>query len=196
MKRTTLPVLAAIVATCLVALLAWQNRDLRRTQGELETRVREPYPGMFVPQVATLAIDGAPLDVGAPAADFQVLYFFMPDCPYCAASAASIRALSERLARETGGRVPLIGVGNAAVDELLGYVRDQRFGFPIASITEQRTLALFRASIVPLVLVVDRNGRVHHATVGTFDSEAKIDLVLAAVRGRTLSSGIDSHDRS
>lgn len=196
MKRTTLPVLAAIVATCLVALLAWQNRDLRRTQGELEKRVREPYPGMFVPQVATLAIDGAPLDVGAPAADFQVLYFFMPDCPYCAASAASIRALSERLARETGGSVPLIGVGNAAVDELLGYARGQRFGFPIASITEQRTLALFRASIVPLVLVVDRNGRVHHATVGTFDSEAKIDLVLAAVRGRTLSSGIDSHDRS
>ena len=92
--------------------------------------------------------------------------------------------------------MPLIGVGNAAVGELLGYARGQSFGFPIASITEQRTLALFRASIVPLVMVVDRNGRVHHAAVGTFDSEAKIDLVLAAVRGRTLSSGIGSHDRS
>jgi peroxiredoxin len=182
MKRTSVLVIAALAAACLVVVLAVQNRGLRAERAALEARIRQPYPGMFVPQLTAAGIDGAPVGIATADTDLQVLYFFLPGCPHCAASATKINALAARLARDTGGQVPLIGVGNGSAAELLPYARDQRFAFPIAALADQRTLALFRASAVPLVLVVDRNGRVHHSALGAFDSDAKLEAVLAAVR--------------
>lgn len=182
MKRTSVLVIAALAAAFLVVVLSWQNRALRLERRELAARVRQPYPGMFVPSLTAAGIDGAPIGIGTAATELQVLYFFFPGCPHCAASSSTVNTLAERLARETGGQVPMIGVGNASPDDLRSYAQAQRLAFPIAAVADQRTLALFRASAVPLVLVVDRNGRVHHSALGEFVRVEQVESVLAAVR--------------
>lgn len=188
MKRTAVLAIAALAAAFLIVVLSWQNRALRRERRDLEARVRQPYPGMFVPSLTAAGIDGAPIGIATAATDLQVLYFFFPGCPHCAASSSTVNALAERLARETGGEVPMIGVGNAGPDDLRAYAEAQKLAFPIASLAELRTLALFRATAVPLVLVVDRNGRVHHSELGEFVRVDQVEAVLAAVRaGRTAS---------
>ena len=69
-----------------------QNRQLREERQWFVARTTEPYLGMYVPQIAVTALDGATHMLGTPAAQFQVLYFFTPNCPYCKRSAPSVAA--------------------------------------------------------------------------------------------------------
>ena len=47
---------------------------------------------------------------------------------------------------------------------------------------EHRQLMLYRARRVPLLLVIDRAGRVRHAVQGVFDTEEHVEQLLTALR--------------
>ena len=153
--------------------------------GVLARRATQPYPGMFVPQVPSPSIFGAPVVLGQPAAaQFQVLYFFSPTCAFCTASTLRVNALAKALP----AHVELIGVGNGDDEAIASYAAAQQFKFPIVAMHDPRTFALFRANNVPLVLVIDRNGRVHRATLGAFDEDEELAAVLATARGSSTTT--------
>jgi peroxiredoxin len=187
MRPERLDRLVLLAAAALICVLAWQNRALRREVRVLAARSSEPYLGMYLPTVPATSLDGASLVLGAPAGDFQILYFFTPSCGHCEASAATVAALASRLASSGRPRAQVIGLGHGDDGELRTYAAAHGFAFPVAAVSDRRTLALFRAGAVPLVVVVAADGRVHHAHVGRFDSERAIDDVLAAM-ARSLAS--------
>lgn len=168
----------ALIAGGLVVVLAIQNRALRRAHAALAARTTQPYPGMFVPHIPATSVHGATVALGQPAAQAQVLYFFSPSCAFCTASTPRVNAIASALP----AGVELVGVANGASDDVAAYATAQRFTFPIVAMRDQRTLALFRAAKVPLVMVIDRNGRVHHATLGALDRDEEVEAVLAAAR--------------
>lgn len=101
-----------LVACTLIAVLAWQNRQLRVQQHWLQTRISTPYDGMYVPRIEATDGDGRRHLLGAPHGPAQVLFFFTTTCPYCQRSAPTVL----RAARAAGqparpaaaaGRVPL-----------------------------------------------------------------------------------------
>lgn len=174
--------LGLLGACALVAVLAWQNRQLREERQWFVARTTEPYLGMYVPQIAVTALDGATHVLGTPAAQFQVLYFFTPNCPYCKRSAPSVVQAAQRIGAESGGGAQLIGVCHCAPAQARRYAAEHRFDFPVATLTDRRALMLFRARNVPLMLALDRDGRVRHARVGAFDTTERVQDLLAAVR--------------
>ena len=178
-KIPWLPI-ALLLSLGLVVVLASQNRELRQTQVELQKRAFEPYAGMWMPEITTVALDGSPIRLGTAPARYQVLYFFTPSCPYCRQSAPAIRTLAERLAPESA-RVQMVGVADGQAEPVRRYAAEQGFRFPIALAPDKRTLALFKANSVPLLIVVDAQGRVAYSHVGVLGGQKALDQVLAAV---------------
>ncbi|WP_242112187.1 TlpA family protein disulfide reductase [Luteimonas aquatica] len=173
-------VLALLAAAALVVVLASQNRDLREQRDMLEKRAFEPYPGMWLPKVPATTLDGAKVELGTAPREFQLLYFFTPTCPYCKQSAPMVRQLAERLAGDAD-RVQLLGVADGRLDPVQRYVAEHDFDFPVVLLSDRRTLALFKAQSVPLLVVVDARGRVRHSHLGVFDRPEELDAMLKAV---------------
>lgn len=171
--------IALAVSLILLVILAWQNRELRRAQAELQKRAFEPYAGMWLPEIWTKTLDGVPIRIGTAPARYQVLYFFTPTCPFCRRSAPAVRALAQRLSRDP--RVQMVGVADAKPDAVRRYAAEQKFRFEIASISDQRVLAQFKANSVPLLIVADAKGQVKFARAGVIEDRIPLDDALAAM---------------
>lgn len=174
--------IALLAASALVALLGWQNRGLRADRDWLTDRAAYAYPGMYVPVVETTALDGAKLALGEPSGERQVLFFFNHTCEYCRASAPTVAATARAIRKEFGDRVEMIGVCQCDAAQAEAYARAHGFDFPIALLNAPRELMLYRARGVPVLLAIDRDGRVRHAIQGVFDTREQVDALLAELR--------------
>lgn len=182
MWRSVFTWIALLAASALVVVLGVQNRGLREDRDRLTDRAAYAYPGMYVPVVDAPRIDGGRLALGAPGGDLQVLFFFNETCPYCLRSAPTVAETARSLQREFGDRVSLVGVCQCAPGAALGYARRHGFAFPVVTVSARRALALYRARAVPMLLAIDRNGRVRHAVQGAFDTRAQVDGLIAELR--------------
>ena len=174
--------LGLLVACILVAVLAWQNQQLRTQQQWLQTRVTAPYAGMYVPTIAAPGVDGRSYTLGAAQGQPQVLFFFTTTCPYCRRSAPTVVRAARQLQANLPGRPQLLGVCHCDPAQAARYAHVHGFDFPVVTLTDRRALMLFRARNVPLVMAVDGGGRVRHSHVGLFDTTERVQDLVAALR--------------
>jgi peroxiredoxin len=184
MWRSMFPWIALLAASALVALLGWQNRGLRADRDWLTDRVSYAYPGMYVPLIKVRSIDGETFELGAPRADYQVLYFFTHTCPYCRQSAPAVAQTAHSLQRRFGARVSMLGICQCTDDQAREYARRHDFDFPVIAMNDRRSVMLYRARIVPVLLAIDRDGRVRHVSQGVFGDEKQIRDLVAALQNR------------
>lgn len=182
MRRSLFGWAALFAAAVLIVVLGRQNRELRQDRDWLTDRVSYAYLGMYVPVVQKRDLAGESAVLGAPAGKAQVLFFFDHTCPYCLKSAPSIALVARRLRAEFGDRVAMIGVCQCDPVQAAEYARTHGFDFPVVTMRERRELMLYRARRVPLLLAIDREGRVRHAVQGVFEGEARTEALFAALR--------------
>lgn len=182
MWRSAFTWIALLAASALVVVLGLQNRGLREDRDRLTDRAAYAYAGMYVPVVDAPRIDGGRLALGAPDGAMQLVFFFNETCAYCLRSAPAVVDVAGKLQREFGGRIAMIGVCQCAPDKARNYARTHGFAFPVVTVSAQRALALYRARGVPMLLAVDREGRVRHAIQGVFDTKAQVDSLLLELR--------------
>ncbi|WP_031338794.1 peroxiredoxin family protein [Xanthomonas maliensis] len=172
-----------LLLTCaLVAVLAWQNRQLRTQQQWLQARVTKPYDGMYVPTIAATGIDGQRYTLGVPRSRAQVLFFFTTTCPYCQRSAPTVVRAARQLQQALPGQTDLLGVCQCDPTQAARYAHLHGFEFPIVTLSDRRALMLFRARNVPLLLAIDGEGRVRHSHLGLFDTTERVQDLVAALR--------------
>lgn len=178
--------IALLASLALLAVAYRQNRELRRVRDDLQQRSFQPYVDMWLPEIWTKTVDGSPIRLGTPPARYQVLYFFAPAaCPSCASSAPSVRAMAQRLNRDP--RVQMVGVADSDPVAARRYAAEQEFRFPVATLSDHRALALFKANSMPLLLVADAQGQVRYWHGGTIE-ERVLDDALAAM-GLAIGNG-------
>lgn len=182
MWRSVFTWIALLAASALVVVLAVQNRGLREDRDRLTDRAAYAYPGMYVPVVDAPRIDGGRLALGAPTGDLQVVFFFDETCPYCLRSAPTVVDVAATLQREFGERAAMVGVCQCSPEEARDYARAHGFAFPVVTVSAQRALSLYRARGVPMLLAIDREGRVRHAVQGVFDTREQVERLLAELR--------------
>lgn len=182
MWRSVVTWSALIAVSALIVLLAWQNRGLRADRDWLTDRVNYAYPGMYVPVVDTVGLDGAKYQLGVPAGDRQILFFFNHVCPYCRASAPTVVETAHALRKEFGDRVDFIGVCDCEEAQAKAFVASHKFDFPVVAMSETRSLAIYRARSVPTLLAIDRNGRVRHTVQGVFNTRKQASELVAELR--------------
>jgi peroxiredoxin len=174
----TLALAALLLATGLVGLLASQNRGLRAERVQLIERARLPHPGLFLPEVVAPALDGSSVRLAGGAGEPQLLLYFNTSCPYCLASLPAWERVRATLAEDA---VAIIGLSLDSAAATRGYAEEHELRFPVVLLEGARARALYRAGIVPQVVLVDGDGRVRYARPGVLEAGVALDSVLAAV---------------
>ncbi len=178
--RSMVLVVALIAAAVLVVALALQKRDLLARIEGLTARIRDPYPGLYVPAVTLPSVSGDSVLLGqAPPGQVQLLFVFSTTCEFCKASLPA----RKRIAGEFGAnsQVEIVGISVDSVEATRRYVAEHGIELPVVSFTDRRLRALYRAGITPQTLIVDAEGKVSYARVGALTEAAAIDSVLVGV---------------
>lgn len=170
---------ALLLALVLLGFQYRQNRELRQANDDLEKRAFVPFVGMWLPEIWTKTLDGVPIRLGTPPAEYQVLYFFAPSCAPCRSSASAVRELAQRLNRDP--RVQMVGVADGKPDAVRREVAGQELRFPIATLSDDRALGLFKANALPLLIVADADGQVKFWHGGAIENRVPLDDALAVM---------------
>lgn len=178
MDRFSIAKFSLIPLVLLVFTLAWQNRQLQQENSVLSANMTAPYIRMWVPEINIETLDGDRVAVGKPQKNYQILFFFSPVCRYCYESLPAISHLVERV----DDTIRIIGISNANLKETSAYVKQHKLEFSVAALADIRTLSLFRARVVPLILIIDNSGRVKHYHRGVLSTQDDVDAILAAVQ--------------
>ncbi|NUO78353.1 MAG: redoxin family protein [Lysobacter sp.] len=181
MRRDRYAYVALALACALVVVLGVQNRQLRRDYAALIDETARPQVGSWLPSAEAATLAGPKLVLGRAAGERQLLYFFDPTCPVCEASVPAILDLGRALQRQDPAQVQMVGVARQDAPALAAYLRARGFDFPVA-LSTPKIRALFKLNLVPLLVVVDRDGRVVYSHVGKIDTKEQVPTILTALR--------------
>ena len=186
-----MPKLALALILALVIfniLLLMQNLSLRRqlnSAGRIDASANALNPGALVKPITGTDLNGQLYKVQySNDGRKQLLMFFSPSCPYCVAQGPIWRDVLNRI---DSNRINVVGIVGDREDKLevgkhavvLGYFKT-RIALPIVTVSNE-TLANYKLTATPTTLLIDSNGRVEHAWVGTWD-ETKTAEVTAALK--------------
>ena len=107
-----------------------------------------------------------------------ILIFFRPSCPYCRASMPSFNALAAQLAPDSG--IVMYGVALDSARAARSYAAEHALRFPVIAEPALRLVGLYRVSSVPLVLVLNEQGRMTYVRLGVLDAPAAVDSLARA----------------
>jgi peroxiredoxin len=136
---------------------------------------------MVVPTFRALTLGGDSVTIGATPGRRQVLLFFTTTCPYCLASLPAWRRIAAADSAEPT-RFDLIGVSLDSAEQSSRYVMVHAVPFLVVMLPERKLARLYRASSVPLTMVLDSTGRVVYARLGQLPLQVA-DSVISAARG-------------
>jgi len=171
MKRTESWFLGAafILLSLLIAVLGFRVQQLKGLVDELRPR---PRVGLWAPPYPAATLDGAPVSLGSPSGQFQLLYFFSPTCPVCKQVEPTVAAIHERIA-DAHAPVDMYGVSAVPVDMLRSYSAEGRGGYPLIPLEPKKMVSLMQVHSVPTMVVVDKEGVIQWANVGPIDDTAE-----------------------
>jgi len=178
------PYAGLLVSALLIVRLSVELRTVTGNHAELLERLRSPHAGYMVPTFETETVAGERMTIGeASPGSRQLLLIFDTECPFCRASSAAWKEIAGMIRSRVRG-TSVLGL---AVDETDGpiraYRREHGFDFPILRFPQPKLQRLYRATAVPLIVLLDSDGRVLYSRLGVLDEPAAIDSVLAAVGG-------------
>jgi thiol-disulfide isomerase/thioredoxin len=185
--------LATIVLVVLVAVLGWQNRDLRAQNDRLVVRANYPRERLPVPPLRLLTLAGdsawiAPAGQQAP----EVLFFFTTTCGFCKEILPTWKAVTDSLRAVSPADVRVYGIGMDSLAAVERYVSANGLNFPVAHLEDRRTVALYRSGAVPLTAVVGVDGRYSFAHLGAIKSPSTLDSLYRAAlaTGRAIADSV------
>lgn len=180
--RLAVPI-ALIVATALVVVLAVQNRLLRARYAELVERATLPHPGLVLPTFEAVTLAGERVTIGhTPPDESQLLFVFNTTCPYCQVSLPAWNEIARSVGSRGRGQVAVYGISLDPPAATAAYADKYGLTFPVVTFPEPKLTELYRARVVPLVLVLDSVGRVVLSRAGVLASKPAVDSVLAVLQ--------------
>jgi peroxiredoxin len=182
MFRRLLQPLALGLASVLVVVLAIQSRRLREEVRTLRRQITLPYRGHMVPAFHATTLTGDSVTIGAPPPGArQVLFVFTTTCRFCLSTLPAWKSAFAAVQQDKPGTT-VYGVSLDPVAETERYIGEHALPFPVVLLADARMVALYRASSVPLSLVLDSDGRVRYARLGEIIHSATTDSLVEAVR--------------
>lgn len=173
MRTTTLLAIALAIACGLVAVLGYQNRQWQQLQDQAFYRSLRPQPGTWLPRLEMMDVEGRSVTVAG--SEAQLIYFFQPGCPVCERSNAAVTALQQTLRQPGTTAPPMIGMGSGDAPALRRYAQRNAFDFPVVKLAG-KSQHLLGAKQVPLLVLVDDDGRVLYSHVGLITNRNKDEV--------------------
>jgi peroxiredoxin len=173
--------LALAASLALVVALTIRLGQSRVENGKTRRLAATLHAGSYVPPVPAVTLAGDTLVLGETptAEERQVLLVFTTTCQYCKATLPAWAALTDSLQR-ADPRVRVIGVLLDSTRRTRTYADAHHLTFPIVAMPSRKLRILYRAAAVPQTIVLDPDGQVRYATVGTLTKPAVLDSIYRA----------------
>lgn len=174
------------IAAALVGTLALQNRRLAARYAALYERTLRPQPGIYMPTVRAVTLEGDTVTLGEAAeGERQVLFVFTTTCPYCQATVPAWNRIAGILDTLSAHQVAVFGLVVDSPDVAAAFAAEHGLRFPVVRFTRSKDRVLYRTGRVPETRVLDSYGRIVYAWAGVLETDAAVDSVIAAARGVT-----------
>lgn len=179
--KRALPYVGLAAALAVIVFLVYQQHQLEARLLQTQARLEWPHAGDYVPRFRAVSLSGDTLSVGAPeSAARQLLLVFNTSCPYCRASLPAWKRLAEEYRGDRS--VSVLGLATDPPADVRPYAREHGLEFPVTSFASPRQAALFRASTVPLTVVVASDGQVVYTWPGELSGRpAVLDSIRTAL---------------
>lgn len=167
------------VALVLVIVLASQKRELREEYDGYREEVQWPFVGYPVPALPDTTLAGDTVVIGAPVASrssSQLIFVFNTRCAYCK---QTIPAWNDLATSAEDTEVDVIGVSMHGPEETARYKITEELEFPVVTREDERFKLLYRATGVPLTLIINREGTVTFMHKGVFSAT---DSIMGSIR--------------
>ncbi|MEJ2383628.1 MAG: redoxin domain-containing protein [Xanthomonadales bacterium] len=146
-KWTALLIDAALIVAVMLAVHAWQTRELP---------VDEPAP-----QTVLALLDGSGLATATRSGEPGIVYFFAPWCFYCKASIGNL----DDIAAGDAAWGTAVALDYGSPDEVRAFVEETGIRLPVLLGTPQ-TAAAWSVRAFPTYYVIDAEGRISSRSVG------------------------------
>ena len=173
-------VLAVLGLVAAAGAYALRTQRVLKQENERLTRLLEPHPGVYVPEISLASTHGDSVILGQ-VGRRQLLFFFNTTCPHCRASLPAWNRIAEAV--ETDDALDVLGVAFDDRGPAEAYVEQQGIRFTVVSGADARVAGLYRITGVPTVVLIHPSGRMAYARLGPLEAPAAVDSVLAAIRG-------------
>lgn len=185
------------LGAALVVILGLMARlhDLREDLIEAHRRAAFLHEGSVVPAVALSTLTGDSLMLGEPASEGgrQLLFVFTTTCPHCKATLPAWQGLADSIPK-ADPRAQVIGVSLDSLHLTAAYVAANHLSYPAVMLEDLRTIALYRALMVPQTVVVSAEGVVRYARTGVLRDGPVLDSVYQAALGESPSHDVAARD--
>lgn len=172
--KTLYPAIAALIALSALFGLVIMPR-LAPAGGEL---LDEPAPDFALPVVAN-GDDGARMKLSELSDKIVILDFWATWCGPCAMQAPIL----DRVARRYPDEVVVLGINvGESPAKAASYATQKGLSYPILADQQGEAQALYGASTLPTVVIIDKKGRIKTLVRGLV-REAALERVLRKVRG-------------
>jgi peroxiredoxin len=177
---------ALAAAVALVAVLGMQRRAQDERYATLLRDTSLPRGGMYVPTFTAPTVDGAAVTIGERTdGGKQVLFLFTTTCPYCKASLPAVREVALAAAQEPAPGAAMYGIALDSLSLAAEYAAANDLRFPIVEFPARKLRHLYRARSVPIILVLNPEGRVVLGRTGVLENREAIDSIVQAIRWST-----------
>lgn len=152
-----------------VTFVAWSVHRYQKLEERLVKTTFDlghPRVGEWIPStdLPVLQSPASIAKIGAPERDGQVLYFFSPDCQFCRASTEHVERIHDII--RAHGDMEMYAVSVMNEDETRQYLSETGSKIPTVVLPGSKEIGLYRLNVVPMLLMVDRDGRVRTARYG------------------------------
>jgi peroxiredoxin len=174
---------ALAVACLLVSVLGFQNRALRREVRHLRFQDGIPHEGLVVPAFRAATLTGDSVTIGGmEPGGRQVLFFFNTTCPYCLRSLPAWKMIATQVRAVGAPPIDVFGVALDSLEPARRYVAEHQMQFPVVRFPNTRIAAVYRATGVPITVVLDHEGNVLYGHGGPVVPGPVVDSILSAAR--------------
>jgi peroxiredoxin len=170
------------IATALVVMLTLRVQSVSRSYQRLAFLSARPHAGIAVPTFQASTLEGNSVTVGEirDSAPAQVLFVFDTKCPYCRQTIPVWKRIADSL-----GRLPrppqVLGVSLDSLEVTEMYAKEHALPYPVVRFPLRKLARLYRATTIPVTMVLDYQGTVVFAHTGLLDQPAVLDSVYGAV---------------
>ncbi|MEP6780179.1 MAG: TlpA disulfide reductase family protein [Gemmatimonadaceae bacterium] len=180
----TLAVVGVVATAVLVVAMGTELRALRPLRQQVKLLRALPMVGEYVPRVHTTTLAGDTITLGETTPGrSQLLFAVSAGCPTCKAMMPEMQRIADSLQRD--GKHDVVFVSISPRDSTQAYVAEHGIKQRVVLLEDVRTTRLFRIKGVPMLLVLDRLGRVRYAHGQTFKTQAARDSTFAMTEEAT-----------
>lgn len=130
--------------------------------------------GATMPEYTATLLDGAPYDLAKERGQVVLLNLWATWCAPCRSEMPDLQALHNKYSAR-GFKVVGVSIDQGGAETVKPFIAEEKITYPIVVDPDERMAAILNTSVLPVTLLLDRNGKILWKRPGQIDPLDRLD---------------------